>query len=123
MKRPPSMSVEELHTLLSTVPKLKRRPANDYERDDRENEVMLHTLDRLIEEQERKKRQQQPRSDYELDDVESRILLRTLDKVIERDERRNRAQIVGLVKERAFDLGRPPGAARPRLIEEQEKAR
>jgi len=39
------MSAEKLHTLLSTVPKLKSHPRSDYERDDRECQVLLSTFD------------------------------------------------------------------------------
>jgi len=44
------------------------------------------------------------RSDYELDEVDSRNLIRTWEAANERDERRNRRKIVGLIKDRAWDL-------------------
>jgi hypothetical protein len=62
MHKPPSMSAEELHTLLSTVPKPKSRPRSDYDRDDRESQVLLHTLDLALkkEDEERKKQSKEP---------------------------------------------------------------
>jgi hypothetical protein len=54
----------------------------------------------------------EPRSDYELDDVASRVLIPTLEAAIERDERRHRTKIVGLIKERSWQMAArqvPPG--------------
>jgi len=61
-----------------------------------------------------KRNRRRIRSDYELDEVDSRNLIRTWEKALARDERRNRTKIVGLVKQRAFDLACrqvPPGRA------------